>query len=74
MPPLLDYEGQGPGGASRPLSHEGGQGALPVENTKTNQTFSFKNYQPTSTHTGYTKTFLCSVKFYKYVHLFSSLI
>ena len=34
MPPLLDNEGQGPGGVSHPLSHEGGRGALPVENTK----------------------------------------
>ena len=33
MPPLLDNEGQGPGGVSHPLSHEGGRGALPVENT-----------------------------------------
>ena len=33
MPPLLDNEGQGPGGASHPLCHEGGRGALPVENT-----------------------------------------
>ena len=37
MPPLLDNEGQGPGGVSHPLSHEGGRGALPVENTDSYQ-------------------------------------